>query len=230
MRLPSRNAVVSISVLGAVIVVACGGKVVADEDDEGKGGGSQGVGGNTSVGPGPGPGPTSVGNGGSVAVAASAGVGGSGPSLVEACQGACSAIAGCTVGDCVSTCLGADPEFGFAFKPFLECIAGLATPTSCDLPDECVQALEQWLVCESWCVVGAGWSGTGDRSGACTSLLDGACGPVGAYETQCEPLGDGTLSCVCFEDGQFQGECIDDEKSACDPTFGCCGTVFFVPG
>ncbi len=160
--------------------------------------------------------------------------------LVLACGQACGAIAPCATDHlmdvCVSRCTGASSSCHRLQFDFLEC-AGASASNSCDLPDQCVERLEAWLDCESWCLdpeVTSKETNKGNPDAGCRCWIN-ACGPTLQYESECFADGDISL-CQCFRHtaygSEYLGNCVEESGYECptDTEENCCATLFFASG
>lgn len=194
----------------ALLVAACGGKVVVDADGSGGQGGDTTTTTTTSVSP--------VG-----VVSASSG----GSSL---CQQVCDAItaSGCVQDPgCVSNCEDTYANAGGCvglLDAYSKCILENVS-SGCEGPLLCQDIAQSFMDCVGVPPTTCGDLGCTSSGGECS--CKGICNDR-VLAVTCTP-GNATDFCTCFEDGVPVGKCAEPQQTglSCDIVSGCCSTVFF---
>jgi hypothetical protein len=193
----------------ALVLVACGGKVVIDAGDgSGGAGGSSGSSSSTGT-----------------------GMGGGDPQSL--CDKACekmNTVPGCAQPECASLCFTEYQKSGPCQSLFLDvttCIAENAGIGGSCTGQPCDGVLQDYEACLNG-------STSSCETGLCSSGSDGSCSCSGkcngsSVSAACFPSADGALTCVCNVGGMDVGKCEPPGGSGfpCDITGGCCAAYFF---
>jgi hypothetical protein len=210
------------SLLGAL---HCGGKAVVDGLPPGVGGtgGTAGTTGGTAGTTGSTSGSTSTTSDTSTTSTST------GP-LGALCQQACDLLAGCDVqASCVTRCQATAPECSSAQQTWLECLLADLVPESCMPSGDCQGAFDDWRGCGLvWHSITVHANGA---DGSCQSSSEIAGGAGQLYDIDCAWDAAG-FDCQCIVDAQPVGQCLENTSNPsgpCDPMYGCCTSLFFVP-
>jgi hypothetical protein len=206
-------------VLGLAVPYACGGKAVIDGSAVSSTG-SGGTGGTSST----------TNTSGTTSPSSSAPTSGTGGAPATLCPQICAALEPCgVVADCDWRCEGGTPACAALHEAWLACLLAELPAGSCSPPAACDAAFAAWRDCAVHVDESPYVPCSVPEYDYClswTHLTDGYGVTVAA---DCESLGD-QPHCTCSLDDMPFGECTDDEEAcSCDPLYGCCSLLFFVP-
>lgn len=185
--------------IGALALIACGGKVVFVEDDGADGGGSSSPSPSSGAGtekfePGPQPDPRG-----------------------DLCAAYCPASCGL---DCFDECF--EQFFGAGCDSIsadvVQCFGDSVDPQTCSFFGSCEQELDEWTKCPmNLCSDGCSLA---EQDCSCLRTCDDR-----DLQMNCNLVADAQASCDCKIDGVTVTTCTETHL-ACDLDFGCCAAAF----